>query len=221
MSAEPDTSTASDENDTALIGSMDRGAVLDSVEPATVKTVVKLSLGIVALVFLLALVSVLPGLDRLVLATPITFAALVVALVTLGIVAVLLYVAPQLASLVEQGFAGPEDLTTNVAAVVQYLVVLLAVLVAYRGLADAIVPFLVDTNSVWAYDLSFLVLALIPIALIARHLYRGLDPAADLLTQKVTTTAGPAAGAAVEPAGSETDSADSATDESETDDTAA
>lgn len=191
MSAKHDDSVTSDDNEPSLVHAMDREALLASVEPEAVKTVVKLLLGMGGLVFLLLLVSFLPGLDRLVPATPITFAGLVIALVTLGIVAVLVYVAPQLETLVQQGFTGDDALATNVAAVVKHLVILLAVLVAYRGLAGAIVPFLAETDSIWADDLSFLVLALIPTALIAIHLYRGLDPAADLLTSKVTTTAAP------------------------------
>lgn len=193
MRPKHDDSVTTNDDDPSLIGAMDREALLASVETETVKIISKLLLGMGGLVFLLFLVSFLPGLDRLVPATPITFAALVVALVTLGIVTVLVYVAPQLETLVQQGFSGPDVLAMNVGAVVKHLVMLLAVLVAYRGLAGAITPFLAETDSVWAYDLSFLVLALIPTALVGIHLYRGLDPAADLLTSKVTTTAAPTA----------------------------
>lgn len=199
MTANHNDSVTADDNDSSLVPTMNREALLDSVEPETVKTVVKLLLGMGGLVFLLVVVSVLPGLDRLVPATPITFAALVGAIVTLGLVAVLVYVAPHLETLVWQEFAGPDALAANVAAIVKQLVILVAVLVAYRGLAGAVVPFLADTDTVWAYDLAFLALALIPTALIARHLYQGLDPAADLLTKKVTTTAGTAGSAEADP----------------------
>lgn len=181
-----DSATAEDEE--SLVRQMDPDALLASVESETVKNVVKLLLGVGGLVFLLGLASFLPGLERLVPATPITFASLVVALVTLGIVAVLVYVAPQLETLVEQGLDADDAVATHAGAIVKHLVVLLAALVAFQGLSGAFVPFLAQTNSVLIYDLSFLVLALVPTALIAVHLYRGLDPAAELLTAKVTTT---------------------------------
>lgn len=198
MSATNDESVPTADDESADVHGTDRTARLASVELETVRTVVKLLLGMGGLVFLLVLVSVLPGLDRLVPTTPITFGSIVVALLTLGIVALLVYVAPRLETLVQEEFAGSDALASNVAAIVKQLVVLLAVLVAYRGLAGVIVPFLAETDTIWAYDLAFLVLALIPTALIAWQLFQGLDPAADLLTEQVTTSAGAAGSGALD-----------------------
>lgn len=191
MSTNHDEPRGTEDSERSLLDEFDKERLLASADPETVKTVTKLLLGAGGLVFLLALVSVLPGLDRVVPATPITFASLAVAVLTLGIVAALAYVAPHLETLVRDEVPGRVALATNVGAVVKHLVVLLAVLVAYRGLAGAVVPFLAETGSVWAYDLTFLVLALVPTARIALHLYRGLDPAADLTTQRLTATTTP------------------------------
>lgn len=165
---------------------LDRETVFETVEPDTLQTVVKLLLGIGALLFLLGIVSVLPGLDRVIPATPVTATALAVALVTVAIVAVLAYAAPHVETLVEQAVAENESLAPEGGNIAKYLVVLVAVLVAYRGFAGVIVPFLAPSNTVWMYDVAFLVFGLVPTALIALALYRALDPAAEQLTDTLT-----------------------------------
>lgn len=162
--------------------------LLASVDPEIVKAVVKPLLGMGALVFLLVIVSFLPGLDQVIPATPITFSALVIALFSMGIVSVLMYVAPQIEKLMQQKFGGSTALATNAAAIAKHLDVLLAVFIAHWGLEGALFPFLWGTNVVWLYDVVFLLLALIPTAHITRHLYLGLDPAAEFLTRKITST---------------------------------
>lgn len=180
---------SADDTDQSHATVIDRDTPVESLDSATVRPIVKLFYGIASLVFLLVLVSLLPGMDRLVPATPITVGSLVVALVTLAIVAMLVTVAPRLEPIVREELAGPVPLATTVAGIITHLILLLAVLVAYQGLSGVFVPFLVDSNMVWVYDLSFLVLAAIPTARIAIHLYRGLDPAADFLTHEVIATA--------------------------------
>ena len=149
----------------------------------TARSVSKLLLAAGSLVFLLYLLSLLPGIDRLIPRTPVTFAALVATVVTGTIVVLLLYSAPKLASLVRYVLDGPTLIVENLASVAYWLVVLAAVLVAHPGFAGAAMPFVDDLA--WLYDVAFLVVALPPVAIVAYRLYVSLDPGAELLAETV------------------------------------
>ncbi|WP_135820571.1 hypothetical protein [Halostella litorea] len=153
----------------------------------TVRSVSKLLLGAASLVFVLYLVTLLPGVDRLVPRTPVTFAAVVSAVATAVLAGLLLYAAPKLALLTRLTLAGPRAVVGNVASVAYWLAVLAAVLVAHRGLAGVVTPF-VDGG---LYDLGFLLLALPAVVTVAARLYAALDPGADALADRL---AGDAAG---------------------------
>jgi len=57
------------------------------------------------------------------------------------------------------------------------------VLVAHRGLAGVFRPLF--GGLAWLYDVAFLLLALPAIAIVAVRLYTSLDPAADLIADRV------------------------------------
>lgn len=160
-----------------------RKAITGSVGHETVRSVSKILLGAAALVFVAYLVSLLPGVDRLVPQTPVTFAALIGAFVTLVVVALLLSAAPKLAELTRMALGGPQEVIENFASLVYWLVVLAAVLVAHAGLAGALVPFL--GGVAWLYDVAFLLLALPAVAFVAARLYASIDPTAELLADRV------------------------------------
>ncbi|MDQ2051962.1 hypothetical protein RBH26_15905 [Natronolimnohabitans sp. A-GB9] len=162
-----------------------RPSIPASLDRDVVQSVSKLVLATLSLLFVLGLVTVLPGVDRLVPGTPITFVAIVSAIVTIVVVGLLLSLAPALATLVRSTLEGPESVVEDVAAVSQLFVVLVAVLVAHRGLAPAIVPIL--DGMTWIYDVVFLAFALPPLAILAARLYVSLDPISELLAEKVTT----------------------------------
>jgi len=168
------------------MNSTNRPEIRDAVDESTLRSSIRLLLAAVGLVFLLFLVSLLPGLDRLVPQTPVSFAALVGAVVTLAVVGLLVVLAPMLASLVRVTLAEPKELVEHLASVVLYFVLLVAVLVAHQGLAAAVTPFL--GGAAWLYDIAFLLLSLPPLIVVAVRLYAALDPATDLLTRKVTTS---------------------------------
>src|SRR6056297_1038254 len=107
--------------------------ISDSLDRETVRSASKVLLAGVSLVFVLYLVTLVPGIDRLVPQTPVTFAALASAVVTVVLVTLLLSAAPKLASLARMGLDGPRAVVENVASVVYWLVVLAAVLVAHSG----------------------------------------------------------------------------------------
>ena len=156
-----------------------------AIEYETVRTIGKLVLTTLSLLFLLSLVSLLPGVGRLIPGTPVTFAAVVGAVVTVAIVALLLYLAPALAKLVRSTLEGPTHVVDDVSDIVQLLVVFVAVLVAHRGLEPAIVPLLGSVT--WVYDVVFFAIALPPLSILAARLYVSLDPMAELLADRVST----------------------------------
>lgn len=145
----------------------------------TAHSVGKLLLGAISLLFVLSLVSLLPGIDRLLPGTPISLFALAGAIAAIVVAGVLLYTASGLAALTRMLLSGPPEVVEHVASIVHWLAVLAAVLVAHRGL-QAMVRALFD-GAAWAYDVVFLLLALPPLVIIAARLYVSLDPAAALM----------------------------------------
>lgn len=154
-----------------------------AIDRTTIEWVGKVALAVPSLILLTALVSLLPGIDRLIPGSPVTFVAVVSAIVTVAIVALLLSLAPAVATLVRSTLEGPRHVVEDVAAIVQLLVVFVAMIVAHRGLALAIVPLLDELA--WAYDLAFLALALPPLAILAARVYVTLEPVAELLAERV------------------------------------
>ncbi|MFC4248813.1 hypothetical protein ACFOZ7_18100 [Natribaculum luteum] len=155
----------------------------DAIDYQRVRSIGKLLFATLSLLFLLSVVSLLPGIGLFVPNTPITLYALASAIVTLAVVGLLLYVAPGLARLTRATLGGPDEIVDDVASVVHLLVVLAAVLVAHRGLAPAVTPFLEDAT--WAYDVTFLLISLPLLAVVASQLYASLDPAADLFADRI------------------------------------
>ena len=148
-----------------------------------VRSASKLLLSAAALLFVLYLVTLLPGIDRLVPQTPVTFAAVVTAIATVAVVGLLLFAAPKLASLVRLSLDGPREVVENAASIVHWLVVLAAILVAHSGLAGIATPMFDGFE--WVYDAMFLLVALPVLVVIVGRLYVGLDPGADLIADKI------------------------------------
>jgi len=148
----------------------------------SIRSVSKLVLGTGALILLVALASLLPGVDWLVPETPLTVGAVITALATLAVVGLLTYLASGLAALTRLALSGPETVVENVASVVHWLVVLAAVLVGHAGLAGAVRPLV---GAAWLYDLAFLLAALAPLTVIASRLFVTLDPAAELFADRI------------------------------------
>ncbi len=141
----------------------------------------KLLLGAASVTFVLYLVTLLPGVDRLVPRTPVTFAAVVSAVATVVVAGLLLYAAPKAALLVRMVLSGSREVIGNVASAAYWLLVLAAVLVAHRGLAGVVTPF-VDARF---YDAVFLLAALPAVIAVAARLYDSLDPGAEALADRV------------------------------------
>ena len=174
----------------------DESATRTTFDHETVRSASKLVVSALALVFLLYLVTVLPGIDRVIPNTPVTFAAIVTAVVTLAVAGLLLYAAPKLATLTRvaterswsesdgvSGETGRDPVAENVAGVAYWVVVLAAVIVTHRGLAGAVTPLL--DGAVWAYDAGFLVVSLVPLTFAVARLAATVNPLSTRIADRV------------------------------------
>lgn len=155
------------------------------IEELEISSLVKLVIVIIVLLFLLVFVSVLPGLDQLVPGLPITFGAIVSAVVTLAIVLLLVRVAARIRTIIQHLLIDIAEIETHSTAVVYWTVVFLAVVIAYEGFEAATAPILVEAGLLWTYDLVFLLLGMIPLAFVGYHLFQLLDPLADWCVRKL------------------------------------
>ncbi len=152
--------------------------VTDDIDPETVKPLVREGLIILGLVGVMLLGVLLPGTARELPGTAVTIGGLVTALGTLGIVVSVIVGAPMLREAIQSLLIGPSKVVRATARIGQYLVIFLAVVVAYQGFAPVLRPLLAVQ---WVYDLAFFVLALVPLGFIAYHFYHVLDPLVEFL----------------------------------------
>ncbi|WP_290813304.1 hypothetical protein [Halovivax sp.] len=144
----------------------------------TVRAICKLVLATLALLLVVFLVGLLPGID----VSGSTYAALAGAVVTLAVVALLGSLATALPPLVREAIPGSRELRERGASATFWLVVLAALLVAHRGLAPAVSAL---GGAMWFYDALFLLAALPPLVLLAACVWAAIDPAADYLAARV------------------------------------
>ena len=170
-------------NDSAIGSALDRDAV---------RSASRLLIGALAVVGVLAVVTLLPGIDRLVPFAPVTFAAVATAVVALAVAGVLLYAAPKFALLTRLALGGraadaeagpPNRIAENAGGIAYWLVVFGAALVAYRGLAGVATPLL--GGAAWAYDAAFLFVALVPVVFLVARVTVTVDPLADAVADRV------------------------------------
>lgn len=162
----------------------------DAFDRDTVRSASRVAIAALALVGVLYLFTLLPGVDRLVPLTPVTFAAVASAVVTAAVVALLLFAAPKVASLTRAALhrtdaaAHVERVVENAGAMAYWLVVLAAVLVAHRGFAGTVVPLI--GGFAWAYDAAFLIAAFVPLVFVVARLTVTVDPLSELVADRVT-----------------------------------
>jgi len=176
-------------NDSAMRSALDRD---------TVRSASRLLIGALAVVGVLAVVTLLPGIDRLVPFAPVTFAAVATGVVALAVAGILLYAAPKFALLTRLALGGrgadgatpPNRVAENAGGIAYWLVVFGAALVAYRGLAGVATPLL--GGAAWAYDAAFLFVALVPVVFLVARLTVTVDPLAELVADRVAGGAGAA-----------------------------
>jgi hypothetical protein len=162
-------------------------AVRDTVDTDVLRPVVYEALALAAMLPVLGLSTLLPGVDRTVPGLAVTIRELVVATGTVAVVVWLAHSIPAVAALVRSSLVGPDDLVADAGRIAGALVAFLAVLVAYHGLAGVLLPAFGARDAVWAYDLAFLVVGLVPIAVIANRLRCNLDEVTDLATAAIAS----------------------------------
>ncbi|GAB3026445.1 hypothetical protein [Natronobiforma cellulositropha] len=165
----------SDDNDTI--------AFSPALEESHIYPLVRIALIAVGGLVLLGLVSLLPGLEVLFGGFEISVSAVLLALGTYLVAGGLLAVAGRVEALVADSLEGPQRVVEDTGAIAKYLFVFVALLVAYQGFAPALVPMVENVAAAWVYHLVFLLVTLVPVALIARRLHRSLDPVTDLITR--------------------------------------
>ena len=153
--------------------------VTDELPYDRVAAIIREAVVVLGFVGFVVLGRLLPGAGRELGRTGISVGDLVLAIGTLGIVATMLFAAPKLRRLVEASLEGPTAIVADAAAIAQYVLVFVAVVIAYRGFAPVAVPF-VDNGAV--YDVAFLVFAAIPLGIVAYRFYHALDPVTAFLT---------------------------------------
>jgi len=123
----------------------------------------------------------LPGTTQEIGSTGITVGEVVLAIGTLGMVAIVLSASWKVRDLVAASLEGPSRIVSETAAITQHILVFVAVLIAYRGFAPISYPY----STEWPYNLAFLLLALAPLGLIVYEFSRAVGPITDLLTDRL------------------------------------
>jgi ABC-type amino acid transport system permease subunit len=170
----------------------DRNALrfVPDLEETAVRRIVRTGLALAGLLFLLGLLAVLPGVDRLLAGLAVSLEALVLAVATALVVGALLRVAPVVERVVEGALDGPKGAVGHAAAGAKLLVGFVAVTVAYRGFAPAVAPTFRAFDGGGLYHLGFLLAGLAVLASLARRLYRCWDPVTRLVTAYVMDATG-------------------------------
>lgn len=159
-------------------------------DETAVRRIVRTGLALAGLLFLLRLLAVLPGIDRLLAGLSVPLEALVLAAATALVVVALVRVAPAVERVVEEALDGPEGAVADAAAAAKLLVGFAAVVVAYRGFAPALAPTFRAFDLGGVYHLAFLVAGLAVLAALARRLYRCWEPVTDLATAYAVDSSG-------------------------------
>ena len=160
------------------------------IEELSVRPLIWLVAAVIGLLAFLTLVALIPSIDRVVPGLPLTIAAAVNAFVTLVIALLLIQLANKSRKLIQGARFHVTGILTPFSGVVFWLIVYLAVLIAFEGFRAAVEPLVIEFELPWTYDLAFFVLAVIPIAMIAINLLNLLDPLAEFCVGKLRGTQG-------------------------------
>lgn len=164
--------------------------IVPDLEEPTARRLVRTGLALAGLLFVVPLLAVLPGVDRLLTGLAVSPWALLLAVVTLLVVGALLRVAPAVERAVVVSLDGPDAVVANAAAGAKLLVGFVAVVVAYRGFAPAVTPTFRSFDIGGLYHLGFLVGGLFVLGAFVRRLFRCWEPLTDLLTERLLDARG-------------------------------
>lgn len=154
--------------------------VAPEIHRETITPIIRELLIITGFLGMIALGTLLPGAHYTIPGTTIAISDTIIGIGTLGIVVSLLYVAPDVQTLTVELLKGEQEIVSNIGYIAKAGVMFAAVLVGHLGFAPVLKG---DVLPAWAYDLTFLVLALMLLGIMAYHYYRILTP----MTSRVTT----------------------------------
>lgn len=155
------------------------------IRPETVHPIIREVLIVLSMLTIMGLAMLLPGTGHEIPGTPVSIGDLIIALGSLGIVASLIWIGPDVREMIVSNLAGPADVIDDAASIVRNLAVFAAVLVAHWGLSPVLVPLM---EPAWVYDIGFLVLAVVPLSIVAYRLYTSLDPLSEFVTTELLGT---------------------------------
>lgn len=143
------------------------------IDRTAVEPVVREGVIVLGVLGVTALGTLLPGAGREVPGTEVTLGGVVVSLGTLAVVSSFIYAVPATRELIVASLRGPSEVVGDVASIGGYMVAFAAVLIAHEGFAP-VLGSLIDIA--WAYDMAFLLFALIPLVAIAYRFVRVFGP---------------------------------------------
>lgn len=154
----------------------------DDISPDAIEPIVRETLVVLALIAFMGIASLLPGTGMELPSTAISVGDLVVAAGSLGIVASLIWVGPKLRTVAERILDGPASVVRDVGSIARNLALFAAVLVAHWGFSAVLRP-LIEVE--WLYDAVFLLVALVPLGLVAYRVYTSLEPLTTFVTRRL------------------------------------
>lgn len=156
----------------------------DAVEELT-RPVIKLLIGLIGLWILRFIVARLPGVDTRIPETPIVVGHVAFAVITLIMVGIIVNFGREIEPRLNAVLKGPTDVIQDISESVKYIAYILAIVLAYDGLDDVVVPFLFPDPGRIVYDVAFLLAALVPTVIVALRIFSNVDEITDVLTQEV------------------------------------
>lgn len=153
------------------------------------RPVVKLIISIGGLFVVRFVANRLPGTNTGIGNTGLEIGAIIAGVITLAMVGIIVNFGRDFSPRMERALSGPDTVRAAAGDIVKHLAFVVAIIVAYDGLQAAILPFLFPDPGRTGYDIAFLLLALIPTAVIAHRIYVNIDAFTDLTTRKVKDVA--------------------------------
>lgn len=147
------------------MASQPRPVWVGQLERFGVESLVKLVLAVFALLIFALLASFLPGIDRLGALLPVPITAVITAVVTLAILALLFKIASQAKSLLRRIETPATVVRDTIAGVVYWGVLLIGVVIAYEGFSGVGQPLFVHAGFGVFYPVFFVLMAIVMVTL--------------------------------------------------------
>lgn len=139
---------------------------LVQIERFGAKSILKLAIAAVGLIYLAILIAFIPGIDRMSDMLSVPVSPLLNTAITIVLIAIIVKIARQARELIESIETGSTAFREYIAAVQYWVVILVAVCIAYIGFGDASRALLDRAGFDVLHPLVFLILGLVPISIL-------------------------------------------------------